>query len=183
MNPSTLSDARLVLAILLKHWHPDPSDEDAGKLYWEAIGRINSDEQPKAEAPKRVVFQKPTLQEMINYGTEIGLDGEECEACYDHYEGNGWRVGKNPMKDWRAAMRNWKRNSNGFNGCVDGAQHLKNGDIVKSVSQAEKLIEYCKKEMEKCCHYGGGVKPDMRERWEQLRARRDYARKVMEGAA
>lgn len=29
---------------------------------------------------------------------------------YDYYESNGWRVGKTPMKDWQAAIRNWVRN-------------------------------------------------------------------------
>jgi hypothetical protein len=29
---------------------------------------------------------------------------------YDHYESNGWKVGKNSMKDWKAAVRNWEPN-------------------------------------------------------------------------
>jgi hypothetical protein len=28
----------------------------------------------------------------------------------DHYTANGWKVGKNPMKDWKAAVRQWERN-------------------------------------------------------------------------
>lgn len=31
-----------------------------------------------------------------------------------YYESNGWRVGKNPMKDWRAAARNWNARHNEF---------------------------------------------------------------------
>ena len=27
----------------------------------------------------------------------------------DYYTANGWKVGKNPMKDWRAAVRTWER--------------------------------------------------------------------------
>ena len=30
------------------------------------------------------------------------------QAFVDFYESNGWRVGKNPMKDWRAAVRTWE---------------------------------------------------------------------------
>jgi len=38
---------------------------------------------------------------------------EESEAFYDYYESNGWKIGgKTPMKDWKAACRNWNRNSN-----------------------------------------------------------------------
>ena len=28
----------------------------------------------------------------------------------DHYTANGWRVGKNPMRDWKAAVRTWEKN-------------------------------------------------------------------------
>jgi hypothetical protein len=28
----------------------------------------------------------------------------------DHYTANGWKVGRNPMKDWKAAVRQWERN-------------------------------------------------------------------------
>jgi len=27
----------------------------------------------------------------------------------DHYTANGWKVGKNPMKDWKAAVRTWEK--------------------------------------------------------------------------
>ncbi len=33
----------------------------------------------------------------------------EAAAFHDHYQSNGWRVGKNPMTDWPAAFRNWLR--------------------------------------------------------------------------
>lgn len=35
---------------------------------------------------------------------------EEAEKFWDFYESNGWKVGKNPMKDWKAAARNWASN-------------------------------------------------------------------------
>lgn len=34
----------------------------------------------------------------------------DCDRFMDYYEANGWKAGKNPMKDWKAAMRNWSRN-------------------------------------------------------------------------
>jgi len=33
----------------------------------------------------------------------------DAEAFVDFYNSNGWKVGKNPMKDWKAACRNWSR--------------------------------------------------------------------------
>lgn len=57
-----------------------------------------------------VKFKPPTLPEMQFYGKAIKIPPDEIEHCYDHYTSNGWKVGRSPMKDWQAAMRNWKRN-------------------------------------------------------------------------
>lgn len=60
------------------------------------------------KARKRAV--RPSLSDVKQYGEELGLPTEECEAFFDHFESNGWKVGgKTPMKDWRSALRNWKR--------------------------------------------------------------------------
>ena len=32
-----------------------------------------------------------------------------AEKFFNHYESNGWYVGKNKMKDWKAAVRGWER--------------------------------------------------------------------------
>lgn len=53
-------------------------------------------------------FTKPTLEEIKTYFAEKGYEGES-ERFYDFYSSKGWMVGKNPMKDWRAAVRNWVR--------------------------------------------------------------------------
>jgi hypothetical protein len=40
----------------------------------------------------------------------------EAERFYDHFTSNGWKVsGRAAMKDWKAAARNWIRNSKNFN--------------------------------------------------------------------
>ena len=52
---------------------------------------------------------KPTLDEVSAYCLERG-NGVDPERWYAYYESNGWRVGKNPMKDWKAAVRTWERN-------------------------------------------------------------------------
>ena len=31
------------------------------------------------------------------------------ERWYDYYKANGWKVGRTPMKDWKASVRNWER--------------------------------------------------------------------------
>lgn len=57
----------------------------------------------------------PTTEECIEYGKSIGLSMDDSEHFFDHFESNGWRVGRNPMKNWQAAMRNWLRNKRKWN--------------------------------------------------------------------
>lgn len=55
-------------------------------------------------------FQKPSIEAALLYAAKLGMSRLEAEKFLDHYEANGWRVGKVPMKDWEAAMRNWNKN-------------------------------------------------------------------------
>ena len=57
---------------------------------------------------KKSVFKKPTKTELIDYINEKQLK-VDSEVFYDHYESNGWKVGKVSMKDWKATLRNWDR--------------------------------------------------------------------------
>jgi hypothetical protein len=52
------------------------------------------------------------LHAVVSYALEIGLSAEEAIKFADHFEACGWRVGAGtgkPIRDWRAALRNWKR--------------------------------------------------------------------------
>ena len=63
-------------------------------------------------------FEPPTIEEVQEYVAERG-NKVDVEAWFAHYESNGWRVGRNPMKDWKAAVRTWERsevNGGAFNG-------------------------------------------------------------------
>jgi len=71
---------------------------------------------PVAEFKKPVKrFVRPTVEEVTAYmfeRTNTQNFGTADRFC-DFYESNGWKVGKNKMKDWKAAARNWlKGNSN-----------------------------------------------------------------------
>lgn len=58
-------------------------------------------------------FVKPTLEDVQAYCQERNK-GVDAQKWYDYYSANGWKVGKNPMKDWKAAVRTWERgDSNG----------------------------------------------------------------------
>lgn len=73
----------------------------------------HAQEQPQIEV-KKSSFTKPTFEQVQDY-----FDSRNCreyaERFYDYYTSNGWHVGKQPMKDWQAACRNWQRNEDNYN--------------------------------------------------------------------
>ena len=68
-----------------------------------STGKLNLIEQPQ----KR--FVKPTLEEVQAYCKERN-NSVDAQKWYNHYEAVGCKVGKNPMKDWKAAVRTWEKN-------------------------------------------------------------------------
>lgn len=58
---------------------------------------------------KRPMFVKPTLLELREHIAAKAL-AIDPEAFLAHYESNGWRVGRNPMKCWRSALTTWHKN-------------------------------------------------------------------------
>jgi hypothetical protein len=88
----------------------------------------NDNRERKKKADKSATrFQKPTIEEIYAYSQELGLstydyNGQQksqaqttAESFFDYYSANGWKVGKNPMKDWKASLRNWIRKDGQFN--------------------------------------------------------------------
>lgn len=61
---------------------------------------IESKERPKQR------FVPPSIADVQNYADSKGLK-VDAERFVDFYSSKGWTVGKSPMKDWRAAVRNW----------------------------------------------------------------------------
>ena len=61
------------------------------------------------EKKKVARFQKPTIEQLKEYMTEQGMN-DIAENWLNHYEANGWMVGKVKMKDWKASVRTWKIN-------------------------------------------------------------------------
>lgn len=64
----------------------------------------------KSTTTKRKRFEKPTLSEIKEYCIERN-NNVDAQHFYDYYESNGWKVGKNSMKNWQAAVRTWEKNS------------------------------------------------------------------------
>lgn len=72
------------------------------------LSREPTKEPTKKPPGKQGRFVRPTLAQVKAY-CEQRDNGIDPEQWIDHYTANGWRVGKNPMRDWQAAVRTWER--------------------------------------------------------------------------
>lgn len=68
----------------------------------------NERDEPASHTSKK--FQKPTVEEVKAYCDER-QNGINPEHFVDFYESKGWRVGNQPMKDWKASVRTWEQKS------------------------------------------------------------------------
>ena len=66
-------------------------------------------EKEKESDKKNKRFVAPTVEEVRVYCQERG-NSVDAQRFVDYYGANGWKVGKNPMKDWKAAVRTWENN-------------------------------------------------------------------------
>ena len=87
--------------------------ERVSKGYAKSSQRDKEEEEDKEEEkekdkPARRIIP-PTPEQVTVYSAEIGypMDGQ---AWCDSYAQKGWMVGKNKMRDWQSAVRNWKTN-------------------------------------------------------------------------
>jgi hypothetical protein len=66
--------------------------------------------------PVRKLFTKPTIADLTNQFVENGLDDFSAQGkaklFFNHYETVGWKVGKNPMKNWKTAVAGWVTRDN-----------------------------------------------------------------------
>ena len=61
---------------------------------------------------KKDRFVPPSLEAVKSYCSEISAKINPA-VFFDHYTGNGWLIGKSPMRDWKATVRNWDRRESG----------------------------------------------------------------------
>ena len=68
-----------------------------------SLGEVNAVDKP----PTRTKFIPPSEEDVRTYCTEQGYTAVDPKRFVDYYTSNGWMVGKNKMKDWKAAVRGW----------------------------------------------------------------------------
>ena len=125
--------------IIIKHWRMNnylQNDRHKSTTYLEELSTLTIDEkgsyteknkeciQPVYELDTQISidknsidknnnnarFTRPTIEEVRSYCKERN-NSVDAERFFNYYESNGWKVGRNSMKDWRACIRTWERNN------------------------------------------------------------------------
>lgn len=92
--------------------------------------RKDTQRTPKGDKKVAPRFVPPTIDEVRAFIQQNGFD-IDAENFIDYYTSNGWRVGKNPMKDWQATIRTWARRDRSSQP-QQGAQSLGVGEFINS---------------------------------------------------
>jgi len=92
---SKLNSNNRVHKSILKLLNDNDLNWEGSELKEEDVKRINNSAKPNA------------IDEVIAYFELKGSNKKEAEKFYYFYESNGWKVGKNKMKEWRMAASGW----------------------------------------------------------------------------
>lgn len=108
----------------------------------------SSSDLESARAPKQKLachVIPPPMDQLLAHGQRIMLSEVQCQAFYDHFESNGWKVGgKAPMRNWQSALQTWKRRQPEFNkGTQNGktGQHQTSADVRRAAKAAKEYPE------------------------------------------
>lgn len=92
-------------------------------------------EEAALQPQKRTRFTPPTVDEVAAYCRERG-NGVDAEAFVAFYESKGWKVGREPMKKWKAAIVTWeKRENKNGSSAVGKTQLTKDGEPYEILSE------------------------------------------------
>ena len=89
-------------------------------------------------------FTPPTAEEVKDYANSIGFASLDAERFVDYYSSKGWMIGKNHMKDWKAAVRTWRKNDTTPQNEVPLPEYM-NHPVPESKPANQELIERVKR--------------------------------------
>lgn len=98
--------------------NPDETQSDFGEnldidVAVDVANEIDIDIEKHADKPRRAArFTPPSFEEVQRYCAER-RNGVDPQRFVDYYTSNGWKVGRNQMKDWKAAVRTWEGGNRG----------------------------------------------------------------------
>ena len=85
-------------------------EKDIDKEQEKEVCADESADTPQTKQVKR--FSKPTVEEVAAYCKERN-NNVDPQRFWDFYEAKGWKIGKSPIKDWKACVRTWEKDGQG----------------------------------------------------------------------
>ena len=89
--------------------------KDRLELGKDRLGKDNNNADKPHTPTNSKRFIPPTIEEVKAYCQERN-NNVDPEKWYDFYSAKGWMIGKNKMKDWKAAVRTWEKSNDFGNG-------------------------------------------------------------------
>ena len=99
-----------------------PSESNPIQYESESESEYESESESEERNARAARFSPPSVDDVRAYCRDHGLTRTDPQRFVDHYTANGWRVGRSPMKDWRAAARNWEAREDAPPGRASPAQ-------------------------------------------------------------
>ena len=102
---------------------------DKYSLVEDSIDIDDTSDSEESSEPKTKRFKPPSVEEVQTYCKER-RNNVDAQRFVDFYEAKGWMLGKNKMKDWKAAVRTWERNDTNGQASRDNAENRKYGNYI-----------------------------------------------------
>lgn len=94
------------------------------------------DTDTQAAKPPRSRFIPPSVEDVREY-CKVRGNNIDPQRFVDYYSSNGWMVGRNKMKDWKAAVRSWEQNersrTEGSNGQTSGDTQCEKWELPREL--------------------------------------------------
>lgn len=103
---------------------------------------VNDNEEENRDSKgkkKRQVFSLPTIDEVRVYCQER-KNNVDPVRWFNFYSSKGWMIGKNKMKDWKAAVRTWENNQNGYERTQTACRSDKDAETIRAAENLQREL-------------------------------------------
>ena len=109
-NPTTYQEELATLKLDQKNAYTERDKAAYTECIQDVYTDKNSIDTDSIDKSSRKIFVAPTVEEVQAYCEERN-NNVDAQRFVDFYTANGWKVGRNSMKDWKAAVRTWEKNN------------------------------------------------------------------------
>jgi len=88
---------------------PEPEPEPESEKERNPLTPLQGEVAPQAPQRAKSRAGPPNLEDLVSFCSELGLPKTDAEYYDDHWKANGYRIGSNRVRDWKAVIRNHKR--------------------------------------------------------------------------